>query len=218
VDDKINVTAVVDVNGTVQERYGYNGFGGVRYMDAGFNPIPASAFDWETLFDSYRYDTDTGLYQVRFRYLHPLLGRWLTRDPVEEKGGINLCGYCGNNSINKIDSLGTFTPREIVVFIGVLFALVEFAKLWHQHCKCDDAAGKWGDAVNVCRAEFDALGENPTYEQITTFCDKYHAGNPSDAIYNCAKINNPDVVKELIKECGKSSAEGMFHGSLPVLL
>ncbi len=169
-DDKINVTAVVDVTGTVQERYGYNGFGGVRYMNANFTTITASAFDWETLFDSYRYDTESGLYQVRYRYLHPLLGRWLTRDPVEEKGGINLYGYCGNNSINKIDSLGTFTPVEIVVFIGVLFALVEFAKLWHQHCKCDDAAGKWGDAVNVCRAEFDALGENPTYEQITTFC------------------------------------------------
>jgi RHS repeat-associated protein len=82
VDDKINVTAVVDVNGTVQERYGYNGFGGVRYMNANFNPIPASAFDWETLFDSYRYDTDSGLYQVRYRYLHPQLGRWLSRDPI----------------------------------------------------------------------------------------------------------------------------------------
>ena len=66
-DDKINVTAVVDVNGTVQERYGYNGFGGVNYMNTNFGSIPVSAFDWETLFDSYRYDTESGLYQVRYR-------------------------------------------------------------------------------------------------------------------------------------------------------
>ncbi len=85
-DDKINVTAVVDVNGTVQERYGYNGFGGVNYMNTNFGSIPVSAFDWETLFDSYRYDTESGLYQVRYRYLHPLLGRWITRDPINELG------------------------------------------------------------------------------------------------------------------------------------
>jgi len=76
----------VDTTGTVQERYGYNGFGGVRYMDANFVTIPASAFDWETLFDSYRYDTESGLYQARYRYLHPLLGRWITRDPIGEPG------------------------------------------------------------------------------------------------------------------------------------
>jgi RHS repeat-associated protein len=85
-DDKINVTAVVDTTGTVQERYGYNGFGGVNYMNTNFGSIPASAFDWETLFDSYRYDTESGFYQVRYRYLHPLLGRWLTRDPINELG------------------------------------------------------------------------------------------------------------------------------------
>jgi YD repeat-containing protein len=60
VDDIVNVTALVDASGTVQERYGYNGFGGVNYMDASFGSIPASAFDWETLFCSYRYDTESG--------------------------------------------------------------------------------------------------------------------------------------------------------------
>jgi RHS repeat-associated protein len=29
-----------------------------------------------------RLDADTGFYQVRNRYLHPGLGRWLTRDPI----------------------------------------------------------------------------------------------------------------------------------------
>ena len=33
-------------------------------------------------------------------------GRWLSRDPVHEKGGKNLYGFVGNSSINKLDRLG----------------------------------------------------------------------------------------------------------------
>ena len=90
-----SITAVVNTSGTVQERYGYNGFGTPRYMNASFGSQLASNYDWETLFDGYRYDTlfggyqynsDTGFYQVRYRYLHPALGRWLSRDPLGEPG------------------------------------------------------------------------------------------------------------------------------------
>jgi RHS repeat-associated protein len=120
VDDKINVTAVVDANGTVQERYGYNGFGGVNYMNTNFGSIPVSAFDWETLFDSYRYDTESGLYQVRYRYFHSLLGRWLTRDPIGEKGGINLYAYVGNSPVNFVDPRGESTLKVILSLIPIL--------------------------------------------------------------------------------------------------
>src|SRR5580658_9516958 len=106
VDDGKNVTGVVSTGGVVEERYGYNGFGGVLYMDGSFGSKTSSSYDWETLLGSYRYDTESGLYQVRYRYLHPLLGRWLSRDPIGEQGGANLYAYVGNNTINDIDILG----------------------------------------------------------------------------------------------------------------
>jgi len=106
VDDLANVTALVDRAGAVLERYGYNGFGGVRYLTAGFGSRSTSLYDWETLFGSYRYDTDTGLYLARFRYFHPLLGRWINRDIIEELSGINLYAYCENNTVNFYDPLG----------------------------------------------------------------------------------------------------------------
>ncbi len=34
------------------------------------------------------------------------MGRWLSRDPIEEEGGINLYGYVQNNSIGPVDPLG----------------------------------------------------------------------------------------------------------------
>jgi RHS repeat-associated protein len=46
------------------------------------------------------------------RYYSPTLGRFINRDPVEETGGLNLYGFCGNNSVNRWDMLGQ-TPTVI---------------------------------------------------------------------------------------------------------
>jgi len=41
-----------------------------------------------------------------FRYLDPVTGRWINRDPIEEEGGINLYGFVGNDGVNAWDVLG----------------------------------------------------------------------------------------------------------------
>ncbi len=113
--DALNVTASMDVNGLVLERYGYDAFGTPRYMDASFGNRSSSNYDWETLYAAYRYDKETGFYQVRNRYLHPKLGRWTQRDPIEEGGGINLFTYVANNAINAIDWDGLQKGGELLV-------------------------------------------------------------------------------------------------------
>jgi len=40
------------------------------------------------------------------RFYNPSLGRWLSRDPIEEEGGPNLYGYVRNKTPNRIDPLG----------------------------------------------------------------------------------------------------------------
>ena len=38
--------------------------------------------------------------------LYPVLARWLTRDPIEEEGGLNIYGFVGNDGVNAWDYLG----------------------------------------------------------------------------------------------------------------
>jgi RHS repeat-associated protein len=41
-----------------------------------------------------------------YHYYDPLTGRWPSRDPIEEEGGVNLYGYVGNAPCSRIDSFG----------------------------------------------------------------------------------------------------------------
>jgi hypothetical protein len=40
------------------------------------------------------------------RYYSPSLGRFINKDPIEEAGGLNLYGFCGNDGVNGVDALG----------------------------------------------------------------------------------------------------------------
>jgi hypothetical protein len=47
-----------------------------------------------------------------YRWYDPLTGRWLSRDPIQEKGGINLYGFVDNNIIDNIDINGELIWRN----------------------------------------------------------------------------------------------------------
>ena len=58
------------------------------------------------------FDTETGLYYYGYRYYDPETGRWLSRDPLEEEGGINLYEFLGNDPINFYDPYGLLTYEQ----------------------------------------------------------------------------------------------------------
>ena len=48
----------------------------------------------------------SGVTVYGYRYYDPETGRWLSRDPIGERGGLNLYGFVGNDPTSHIDVLG----------------------------------------------------------------------------------------------------------------
>ena len=49
-----------------------------------------------------------------FAYYSPQCGRWTTRDPIEENGGVNLYAFCENDPVNKYDPFG----KDVYLYQG----------------------------------------------------------------------------------------------------
>jgi RHS repeat-associated protein len=88
-DANFNVTALVDTNGDVVERYLYSPYGEVTILDPDFSADADNVSDYAntTLYTGRTLDTPTGLMYYRARYYHAQLGRFVGRDPI---------GYCLN--------------------------------------------------------------------------------------------------------------------------
>ncbi|MCX6996373.1 MAG: hypothetical protein NTV49_04650 [Kiritimatiellaeota bacterium] len=84
-DAHFNVTALINTAGEVVERYEYDPYGKFTVLSPDFTGVrPASLYGNEVLFSGYRFDSETGLYYVRYRMYHPTLGVWTTRDPIAD--------------------------------------------------------------------------------------------------------------------------------------
>lgn len=50
----------------------------------------------------------------QYRYYDPVTGRWPSRDPIKERGGINLYGFVGNDPIRFHDFVGLWKYSDTV--------------------------------------------------------------------------------------------------------
>jgi RHS repeat-associated protein len=95
-----NVTEYIDATGAIRAHYAFDAFG---------NTIAQSgdlAESFSHRFSTKYFDAETGLYYYGYRYYAPEMGRWLSRDPIEEMGGANVYGFVENRITNVIDLLG----------------------------------------------------------------------------------------------------------------
>ena len=58
------------------------------------------------LFSTKQFDFETGLYDYGFRFYVAEMGRWGSRDKIEETGGVNLFCFCSNRPLNLFDKFG----------------------------------------------------------------------------------------------------------------
>ncbi len=103
-----SVTAILDEEGNVLERRSYDAFGEMICMAPGGTPVAESPTGLDVGFQGQIRDEVTGLYQMGYRWYNPVLGRWLSRDPVGLHGGVNQCMMETNSPITLLDDYGLY--------------------------------------------------------------------------------------------------------------
>ena len=104
-DGNGNVTALVNAaDGSESARYEYGPFGEVIRASgpAVGSMVSVNPFRFSTKYQ----DDETDLLYYGYRYYSASTGRWLSRDPIGEKGGLNLYGFLNSDPIGNSDVLG----------------------------------------------------------------------------------------------------------------
>jgi RHS repeat-associated protein len=92
-----SMLAETDTSGLIQTQFGYEPFGNTTSTGT----FTATAFEYT----GREHDTDD-LYFYRARFYSPTEGRFLSEDPIEFRGGLNLYAYVADNPLNLIDPSG----------------------------------------------------------------------------------------------------------------
>ena len=115
-DGKGNVIGVVKAGASGTEEkagYIYDAFG-KTYLTTSHGYEDEMKFRFSTKY----YDEETGFYYYGYRYYDPETGRWPNRDPINERGGVNLYGFVGNNSVDRWDLVGLDWIEEDVQILS----------------------------------------------------------------------------------------------------
>ena len=99
-DGNGNITMLIDNYQGIVAKYLYDAFGNMISKSG----LLADANVYR--FSSKEWHANSGLVYYLYRYYDPNLQRWANRDPIQEKGGVNLYGFPKNDAVNAIDAYG----------------------------------------------------------------------------------------------------------------
>ncbi|MFT3784786.1 MAG: RHS repeat-associated core domain-containing protein [Tepidisphaeraceae bacterium] len=105
-DVQASVTATVDRQGVVRERYAFTPYGARTVYTATLTVKSASTYGWSIGHQGGREDDATRLAYFRNRWLHVTIGRWATRDPAGYVNGPQLLMFVGDHPTDAVDPYG----------------------------------------------------------------------------------------------------------------
>jgi RHS repeat-associated protein len=168
-DANFNLTAITDTSGNVVERYVFDPYGTRAIYDGSWTPQSASTYAWVIGHQGLMHDMESGLVYNRERYVQPLLGMFLRRDPI---------GYANGGA----NSFVIMTPEDQVIASRARELLREFTVLAAQGvasrgtmvAKLNEARRFVETAYGIDRESFVATTALSLYE--------YEVGNPLEYI------------------------------------
>ncbi len=194
-DGNKNVSEVITENGTVAAHYEYAPFGATilqRGDSSSTNP-------WR--FSSEYAEDDTVTVYYNYRHYEPVMGRWLSRDLIEESGGVNLYAICDNNPVLKYDLVGAYTLKDAEKSLatqgvkklgrGWLGAKYSDKQIFDEWLKLETTRGEWWKDLPKCPKKIlikNGVPQNPNpavWELEDSFINRqilkrYHKGAVMD--------------------------------------
>ena len=122
-DSNGNVILLTDLMGRETGRYAYDAFGKTLTATG-----PAARGN-QYRFSTKPVEEESGLVYYGYRYYDPVTGRWPSRDPIGELGGVNVYGMVGNQTTVECDVLGfgvihwiakMLVSEMVVILTGIL--------------------------------------------------------------------------------------------------
>ena len=184
-DGKGNVSALIDITQAVVASYAYDPFGQLMKK--------SGTLDQPYSFSTKEAQSGTGQYYYGYRFYDSCSGKWTTRDPLGEAGGMNLYGAVQNDPVNWVDPNGllTFNWHYIITASAAIesgYGLLESLRLARAVMAEDrNATDKTAPAANIhamsgillsgqYQTQTEAISEAREIIQSGNFCSALHAG------------------------------------------
>ena len=135
-----NVVAMADSTGARVETVKYDAYGEFEVVldgeDATGNPL---------LFQGQRWDSDANLYYFRNRWYHPVLGRFMQRDPAGYVDGMGLYEIVGGRPVVMRDPMGEMgcartvqAPRMVEITVALYSSDPTIPEDWARNVAGDN--------------------------------------------------------------------------------
>ena len=106
-NQQYSITAMTTSSGAVAERYAYTAYGQPTILNASGTVLTSSAVGNRYTYTGREWDETLGLHHFRARWMSPLAGRFLGRDPIGYQGSsFNVYEFLESKSLDATDPSG----------------------------------------------------------------------------------------------------------------
>jgi RHS repeat-associated protein len=149
-NQQYSITAMTTSTGAVAERYAYTAYGQPTILNASGTVLTNSAFGNRYTYTGREWDETLGLHHFRARWMSPLAGRFLGRDPIGYVGGYLLVAFLNHNPQSLMDPSGNiYTYHEYSTGSCAKGAIASFNAKWDDGfgAPCDGYLLIWTSAT-----------------------------------------------------------------------
>ena len=214
-DGNKNVSDLVSYQSArgVPAHYEYAPFGAVTAATTNtaftaFNVADANPFR----FSSEYADDALGLVYYNYRHYEPMMGRWLSRDKLEEDVSALRYVFVGNAPINQIDQFGELAPSISFTLVkmpawGGLFTVSVVGSIDFYTC-CDKTSGKYRGVMEVLGGVSVSMDWGTSYgfnAQNEFVKSKWYYKNGRSMWRNAVGFSKEAIKNQIEKEMGRTT-------------